>query len=122
MIDPTQLPGWGLSFKITSKAGTVNGSRTWTITANNPSSAPAYATEIGGFTLTQTAGAACSPVITPPGSYPVVLGDIAPNSSANVAFTINFTGCAATARFTLKMPWSSAVYDAGTLVSGNQFQ
>jgi endo-1,4-beta-xylanase len=122
MIDPTQLPGWGLNFKITSKTGTVNGSRTWTVTATNPSSAPAYATQINGFALTQTGGAACTPVITPPSSYPVILGDIPASSSANAVFTINFTGCPATARFTVNMPWSSAVYNTGTLVTANQFQ
>lgn len=122
IIDPTQLPGWGLNFKVASKTGTVNGTRTWTITATNPNSAPAYNTRITGLTLTQTGGAACTPVITPPTAYPVLLGDIPANSSANASFTINFTGCSATARFTLSMPWTSAVYNTGTLVSGNQFQ
>jgi endo-1,4-beta-xylanase len=122
IVEPTQLPGFGLNFKVSTKSGTVGGSRTWTIVATNPSGSPAYAAQITGFTLTQTGGAACSPVVTPPSSYPVLLGDIAANSTATATFTINFTGCSATARFTLNMPWSSAVYNTGTLVSGNQFQ
>jgi endo-1,4-beta-xylanase len=124
IVDPTQLPGWGLNFKISSKTGQVSGARTWTITATNPSSVgPAYSTQITGLTLTQTGGAACSPVITPPApGFPVHLGDIAAGSTANASFTIDFTGCPATARFTLSMPWNSAVYNTGTLVSGNQFQ
>ena len=122
IVDPTQLPGFGLTFKISSKTGAVSGSRSWTITATNPSNEPAYHTQIAGFTLTQTGGAACTPVVTPPSSFPVSLGDIAASSSASAAFTINFTGCSPIARFTLSMPWSSAVYDTGTLVSANQFQ
>jgi endo-1,4-beta-xylanase len=122
MVDPTQLPGWGLSFQVSTKAGPAN-ARVWTVTATNPSSnGPAYNTRITGFTLTQTSGAACTPVITPPSAFPVILGDIPANSSANAAFTIDFSSCSALSRFTLSMPWTSAVYYTGTLVSGNQFR
>lgn len=121
IVDPTQLPGYGLNFTISNKIGAQN-ARVWTVTATNPSAAPAYTTKISGFTLTQTSGAACTPVITPPASFPISLGDIAASGSANASFTIDFTGCAALARFTLNMPWSSAVYNTGTLVSGNQFR
>jgi endo-1,4-beta-xylanase len=123
IVDPTQLPGYGLTLTIASKTGSQN-ARVWTITAANPGSSPgpAYAVQITGFTLQQTGGAACTPVITPPGSFPVSLGNISPGNAANASFTIDFTGCPALARFTLNMPWSSAVYDTGTLVSGNQFR
>jgi endo-1,4-beta-xylanase len=122
IVDPTQLPGYGLSFSVTNKTGPQN-ARVWTITANNPSQGTGYATQINGFTLTQVAGAACTPVITPPSSFPVVLGDITAGQSASTSFTIDFTGCANLARFTLTMPWSSANgADTGTLVSGNQFR
>jgi hypothetical protein len=50
------------------------------------------------------------------------LGDIAASSAASASFSINFAGCSSIARFTLNVPWSSAVYDTGTLVSANQFQ
>jgi endo-1,4-beta-xylanase len=122
MVDPTQLPGWGLNFQVSSKAGPAN-ARVWTITATNPSSnGPAYNTRITGFTLTQTSGAACTPVVTPPSAFPVMLGDIPASSSMNTAFTIDFSSCSALSRFTLSMPWTSAVYYTGTLVSGNQFR
>jgi endo-1,4-beta-xylanase len=121
IVDPTQLPGYGLSFLVPSKTGPQN-ARVWTVTGSNNGSGTAYATQINGFTLTQVAGAACTPVVTPPSSYPVVLGDIASGNSASAAFTIDFTGCAALARFTLNMPWSSATYDVGTFAQGNQFR
>jgi endo-1,4-beta-xylanase len=94
----------------------------WTITATNGGSGTAYATQINGFTLTQVSGAACTPTITPPSSYPVVLGDIAQGNSGSAAFTINFTGCANLARFTMSVPWSSATYDIGTFTLGNQYR
>jgi endo-1,4-beta-xylanase len=121
IVDQTQLPGYGLSFLVSGKTGAQN-ARVWTITASNNGSGTAYATQISGFTLTQVAGAACTPVVTPPSSYPVVLGDIASGASVNAAFTIDFTGCASLARFTLNMPWSSATYDTGTFAQGNQFR
>ena len=122
IVDPTQLPGWGLNFTISSKSGVQN-ARVWTITANNPGPGTAYTTQINGFTLTQVAGAACTPVVTPPSSYPVMLGDIAQGGAANASFTIDFTGCTALARFALKMPWSAANgADTGTFTLGNQYR
>ena len=114
IVDPTQLPGYGMTFAASNNSGALN-TRVWTLTATNGSVGTAYATQINGLTLTQTAGAACTPVITPPSAYPVVLGDIPANGSASAYFTINFTGCPAQALFKLSAPWSSATYDTGTL-------
>ncbi|MBV9746133.1 MAG: endo-1,4-beta-xylanase, partial [Acidobacteriia bacterium] len=121
LVDPTQLPGYALSFTLSAKAG-GQANRLWTITASNGGPGTAYATQINGFKLTQVSGAACTPVITPPSSLPVMLGDIAQGSSAQAAFTINFTGCPVTARFGLSVPWSSATYHTGTFQLGNQFE
>jgi len=121
IVDPTQLPGYGLAFGIRSKTGPQN-ARVWTVTAGNNGSGTAYATQINGFTLMQVSGAACTPAVTPPANYPVVLGDLASGASASAAFTIDFTGCSALARFALGVPWSSAVYDTGTFTLGNQFR
>src|SRR5579862_9394943 len=65
IVDPTKLPGFGLSLALVSRTGPPN-SRVWTITATNPSSATAQATEITGFFLRQVEGAPCRPVVTPP--------------------------------------------------------
>src|SRR6185503_6951713 len=75
IVDPTQLPGYGLAFTVTADGSGT--SRVFTVTANNGTAGPAYTTLIQGFTLTQTDGEPCSPVITAPSSYPVSLGDIA---------------------------------------------
>ena len=116
IVDPTQLPGYGLTFAVSNNSGILN-TRVWTLTATNGSVGTAYATKINGLTLTQTSGAACTPVITPPSAYPVVLGDIAANGSASASFSIDFTGCADLSTFTVSAPWSSATYDTGTFTS-----
>ena len=122
IVDPTQLPGFGLGFNIPTKTGAQN-ARVWTVMANNPGPGTAYATQVNGFTLTQVSGAACTPVVTPPSAYPVSLGDITAGNSAQASFTIDFTGCASLARFALTMPWSAANgADTGTFSLGNQFR
>ena len=119
IVDPTHLPGYGLAFSVSTK-NTGLETQTWTITAKNGDVGPAYTTQLNGFTLKQVSGLACTPVVTPPSSFPVSLGDIPTSGTADAAFTVNFTGCTPMARFTVQVPWSSAVYDTGTFTSGPQ--
>jgi len=122
IVDPTQLPGYGLTFSITSKTGPQN-ARVWTVTANNPGPGIAYTVQINGFNLKQLAPwRACRPVITPPSAFPVVLGDLAQGSSASAAFTIDFErGCDRETPFLLEMPWSAANgADSHTLILWDQ--
>ena len=121
IVDPTKLPGYGLSFAIATQTSESD-TQVWTITATNGDVGPAYDTQITGFHLLQIEGPRCSPVVTPPSAYPVQLGDIAVSSSASAAFTINFSGCGPLARFVLSMPWTSATYDTGTFVSFPEFR
>jgi endo-1,4-beta-xylanase len=116
IVDPTHLPGYGLTFAVapTSDDGT---SRIWKVTATNGDVGPAYTTEISGFTLRQTEGKPCTPVVTPPGSFPVLLGDIATGASATASFKVDFSSCGPVARFIVEVPWSSATYDTGKLVN-----
>ena len=116
IVDPTQLPGFGLSFALTSQTGSKNG-RVWKITASNPSSGTAFATQISGLSLEQVRGRPCRPQISAPkGGFPVALGDVAAAGTANAQFKIDFSRCSEDAEFTLKMPWSSAIYETGNLV------
>jgi endo-1,4-beta-xylanase len=116
IVDPTHLPGYGLKFAAmsTSDEGT---SRVWKVTGTNGDVGPAYATEIAGFTLRQIEGKPCTPIVTPPSSFPVLLGDLATGGSATASFRVDFSGCGPVARFILQMPWSSATYETGTLVN-----
>ncbi|MGB8260585.1 MAG: endo-1,4-beta-xylanase [Terracidiphilus sp.] len=121
IVDPTKLPGYGLTWSIVSKTG-ATGARVWTLTAKNGPVGTAYAVQITGFKLTQTAGKACTPVVHAPSTYPVLLGDIPLGKSSNAVYKINFTGCPANAAFTLSVPWNSAVYDTGTFTATSQQQ
>ncbi len=121
IVDPSQLPGAGMTFSDSIVAGT-QGTYTVTITATNGSVGPAYATLIKSFGLTQISGQTCTPTITPPGSYPIALGDIPTSGSASAAFVVNVTGCDPTSQFILAMPWSSSVYDTGTFITIVGFQ
>jgi endo-1,4-beta-xylanase len=127
IVDPTQLPGFGLTFSVTSKTGAQN-ARVWTVTANNPGPGTAYAVQINGFSLKRLGEGErwgerqeCQPVITLPSSFPVLLGDIAEGASPSTSFTIDFSSCRREARFILKMPWSQANNaDSGTLLLRDQ--
>jgi endo-1,4-beta-xylanase len=116
IVDHKMLPGYGLKFSLSSTTSTEN-TRVLTLTATNGDVGPAYTTQVSGLTLNQTSGKPCSPVVTPPSAFPVVLGDIATNGSASAAFTVDFSGCNPSAVFTVSAPWSSATYHTGTFES-----
>ncbi len=120
VVDPKELPGYGLRFSMASKAD--GDTRLLTLTATNGDVGPAYTTQVTGFSLHQIEGRRCSPVVTTPGSLPVLLGDIAVSSTASVTFTVDFSGCDAYARFIVSAPWSSATFHTGTFVSEVEFR
>jgi endo-1,4-beta-xylanase len=115
MIDPTQLPGFGLSFAITSQTGPQS-ARVWTITATNPSSATAFSTQINNFSIFQIWGRPCYPTVSTT-TFPVVLGDIPAAGTATASITINFDHCSPEAQFEVFAPWSSATYQTGVLTA-----
>lgn len=105
---------------IGGKAGPAN-ARVWTFEIGNNGPGSALNAQITGITFVQTAGAACTPVVTTP--FPLNAGNIAPGAIANVNATIDFTGCAATAAFTVTAPETANSGSAtGTIVRLNQFQ
>jgi endo-1,4-beta-xylanase len=120
IVDPKELPGYGLKFSMTGKIG-VKDTRVVTVTATNGDVGPAYTTQISGITLNQIFGRRCSPVVTPPTAFPVLLGDIATGGTASASFTVDFSGCDSSALFIVTAPWSSATYHTGTFVSGLEF-
>ena len=116
IVNPTELPGYGLKWNLAVSAGSGK-TQVWTLTATNGEVGPAYATQIDSFRLMQTRGKQCSPVVTAPGSYPILLGNLPTGGSASAQFTIDFSSCNPSARWQLNMPWSSAVYHTGTFVA-----
>ena len=121
IVDPKQLPGYGLSFAISGMTGNTD-TRILTITATNGNVGPAYATQMTGFQLQQIAGRPCNPVVTPPTAFPVLLGDIAVSGSASAGFSIDFSSCGPYAQFSLTTPWISATYDTGTFEESFEFR
>jgi endo-1,4-beta-xylanase len=124
VVDPSQLPGSALTGEIESKSGPPN-SRVWTITLTNPGPGTAYSAQITAFGVTPigTPDPACNPKLTGPTTFPIVLGDIAAGGSANVPFTIDFTGCPAPTRFALTVPYNSTgALNTGSIIRNNEFR
>jgi len=110
-----------LSALISGKSGPQN-ARVWTLTLANKY-CPAENAQIDGLTLTQTYGAACTPVITSPAAFPLSLGNIPASGTASGAVTLDFSGCANSARFSVTIAFSAnngAVTGSKTL--NNQFR
>jgi endo-1,4-beta-xylanase len=121
IVDPTHLPGYGLKFAVSTRTGPKD-ARIWTVTATNGDVGPAYATQITGVTLQQVGGRKCTPVISSPAAFPVVLGNIATSGTASTPITIDFASCDDDVHFILRAPWSSATYDTGVLVTTADFR
>jgi endo-1,4-beta-xylanase len=120
IVDPTQLPGYGLAFTSTNQMTTPN-KLMLTLTATNGASGPAYNTLINGIQFQQTQGRRCSPVVTP-STFPVFLGDIATSGSSAATFTIDFGNCSEFSGFILQVPWSSSTYETGTYKTHIKFR
>jgi hypothetical protein len=115
-LAPTSLGG-----TLTGKTGPQNG-RLWSFTITNPGPGATLSAQATSFTLTQTSGAACTPVVNGP-KFPVALGDIAAAGSAPLNVTIDFTGCAGTAKFRLSVPLTANSGAAtGNIVRMNEFR
>jgi hypothetical protein len=109
-----------LSGIITNKAGAAN-TRAWTVTVANGGPGAAYNARLDALTLTQTAGAACTPVVA--GGFPVAAGNVAPSSSGPATVTIDFTGCTADVQFRADLGFSAnAGADTGSRTLYHQFQ
>jgi hypothetical protein len=108
-----------LTAAVAGKA-TVAGQRVWTIRLSDTGAGPALVAQMTGVTLTQVAGAACSPAASPSSTFPVAVGDIAVGANATGAVTLGFSGCPdSTARFTAKVTFSAngGAYTGSTTIN-----
>lgn len=121
IVDPSQLPGAGLTASLTGKSGTLH-ARVWTITLSNPGQGTAYGAQIAGFSLApQNANPGCRAVVTSPAKFPVALGDLNTGATASASFTVDESGCASWSTFTLTVPYNSTSgANTGTLTLENQ--
>ena len=118
--EPVQLAG-----RIVSKEGVQN-ARQWTIEVRNGGSERVREARIGGVHFTQTSGGggeACAPTIRKPAAFPLGLGDIPAGGTARASLTIDFTGCANQAQFTVEMRFSgNGGMARGTLRRSNDYR
>jgi len=111
-----------LAGNIVSKAGPSN-ARVWTLSLTDNGPAPAIGSTINTFSLTQTAGTACTPVIANLAAFPLLVGDLAVTQTGTANVTLDFTGCVAAVRFTATFTFSAnAGFASGTAMRTNQFQ
>lgn len=108
-----------LSASVTGKTGSQN-SRLWSVTLKNTGTGGAQNARVDSFALQQTYGAACTPVVT--SAMPVAAGNIPAAGSATAPVTIDFTGCAAAARFKATIGFGADNAPAGVLTLYNQFR
>ena len=94
------MPGAVMSALISSKSGPKN-LRQWTITLRNAGPGVAYAPQIHGLMLTQTYGAACSPLRSSPTAFPLVFASMPAGNSHVGSALFDFSACPANARFTV---------------------
>jgi hypothetical protein len=107
---------------VVAKSGASN-ARVWTLSLLDNGPGATNSVMIHDFTLTQTFGAACAPVLKNTGSFPLQLGNLGPSQTGTSTITLDFTGCAASARFTAKFTFSAnngAV--SGFVTRTNQYQ
>ena len=90
---PPQLHG-----RIVSKEGVQN-ARVWTFEVRNGGTTAVSGAQIDGLRLMPDAPQACTPVVKEPAGFPLPLGDLAAGATAQAKVTIDFSGCANTAKF-----------------------
>ena len=116
-----------LNGSISSRSG-LAATRQWTLTLTNSGLGAATGARITGVSLTQTGGTACSPspgitnpVPPPSPGNPLVVGNVGTSSSGSAGVTLNFGGCAATARFKVVISFAADGGYSGSATLNNQF-
>jgi hypothetical protein len=95
--------------------------RLWPVNLTNTGQTTATGVWIDGLTLTQTYGTSCTPVIK--STFPVTVGDIAAAGGRGTGnITIDFSSCAAIARFTAVVRYSATNGGGGSNTFMNQFR
>jgi hypothetical protein len=104
---------------LTGKSGPAN-ARVWSFKFTNSGLAEGNGVTITVFKLTQTAGTACTPVVSTP--IPEVVGNVAPNATITGNVVINFSSCTTSAVFTATTTHSVTGGASGTWTLTNQSQ
>jgi hypothetical protein len=109
-----------VSAALASQSGPQN-ARVWSFTLTNAGPGQANGIAINAFSLTQTAGTSCKPALV--SKLPIAVGNAAPKAALTASVTIDFTGCASNALFSLSIgntENSGASHSTQTLTSLSQ--
>ena len=116
-----------LNGSISSRAGDA-AVRQWTLTLTNSGLGAATGARITGVALTQAGGVACSsspvivnPVPPPSPANPLLVGNVGTSSSGSARVTLNFGGCAPSARFKVVISFAADGGYSGSTTLNNQF-
>ena len=93
-----------LSAKISAKSGAID-NRLWTLALRNDGTGTATNVRLTGMTITS---GSCTPVVK--STLPIAVADIAGGASQTTNVTIDFTGCAGTAKFNVRLGYSYGSY------------
>ncbi len=121
--ETTAPPPAALSASLVGVAGT-QAAMTWTMSLRNAGAGPANHALLDAFSLRQTSGVPCTPVVSgrDPNRFAVPLGNLAPGAERNVTVTIGFAACADDTRVVAAIPFSANGGRATTaVVSDDQY-
>ena len=93
-----------LSVRVTGKSGAID-NRLWTLTVTNSGTGTATNVRLTGLSVTSPA---CNPVVK--SGLPMAVADVTPVAPQTENLTIDFTGCAATAKFNVQFNYSYGSY------------
>ena len=121
IVDPTQLPGYGMTFSASVVPGERD-TRTVTITATNGDVGPAYTTQISGLHADPDLRAGVHTDDYSAGQLSDCAGRYPNEWHGERVLYCQHRRCNPNSQFTLSVPWSSAVYDTGTLTTTLDFK
>ncbi len=105
-----------LKARVTGMSGAIN-SRVWGVEMANSGTGTGTNVKITGVTVTKTSGAVCTPVVT--SALPLTMTDVAQGGTQNSGISIDFTGCAATNKFSVLINYSYGDGGSGVFTGTN---
>ncbi len=107
-----------LTSKVTGKSGTID-NRLWTVTLTNSGAGAATNVNITGLIITPGTGVTCTPTVK--SSFPVPVSDVALGAPQSGVVTLDFTGCAATNKFNVRVDYGYGDSGGGSYSRSDSF-
>jgi Glucodextranase, domain B len=107
-----------LRARVTGMSGAIN-NRVWGVEMANSGTGAATSVRITGVTVTKVTGAACTPSVT--STLPLTITDVAQGGIQNSGISIDFTGCAATNKYSVLINYSYGDGGSGSFAGTNSY-